>query len=93
MASGAEPAVAYERPMQGTVLIVDDDGATRDLCRDVVTESGLRTRTASTTEEALEILDQYPIDIVLTDLRIPHWAASSCSSESATCIRRRRSWS
>lgn len=71
MASGAEPAVAYERPMQGTVLIVDDDGATRDLCRDVVTESGLRTRTASTTEEALEILDQYPIDIVLTDLRIP----------------------
>ena len=71
MASGAEPAVAYERHMSGTVLIVDDEGATRDLCRDVVTESGLRTRTASTTEEALEILDQYPIDIVLTDLRIP----------------------
>src|SRR5580658_6398421 len=57
--------------MSGTVLIVDDEGTTRDLCRDVVTESGLRTRTASTTEEALEILDQYPIDIVLTDLRIP----------------------
>jgi DNA-binding NtrC family response regulator len=71
LASGAESAVAYERPMSGTVLIVDDEGATRDLCRDVVTESGLRTRTASTTEEALEILDQYPIDIVLTDLRIP----------------------
>jgi DNA-binding NtrC family response regulator len=71
LASGAEPAVAYERSMPGTVLIVDDEGTTRDLCRDVVTESGLLTRTASTTEEALEILDQYPIDIVLTDLRVP----------------------
>jgi DNA-binding NtrC family response regulator len=71
LASGTDSAVAYERNMSGMVLIVDDDGATRDLCRDVVTESGLRTRTASTTEEALEILDQYPVDIVLTDLRIP----------------------
>ncbi|HUJ33062.1 MAG TPA: sigma-54 dependent transcriptional regulator [Candidatus Acidoferrum sp.] len=71
MASGAEAAVAMERPMAATVLIVDDEGATRDLCRDIVADSGLRTRTASTTEEALEILEQYPIDIVITDLRIP----------------------
>ena len=71
MASGAEVAVAMERPMTPTVLIVDDEGSTRDLCRDVVADLGLRTRTASTTEEALEILEQYPIDIVLTDLRIP----------------------
>ena len=62
---------AFERPMTPTVLIVDDEGATRDLCRDVVSESGLRMRTASTTEEALEILDQFPIDIVLTDLKVP----------------------
>jgi len=71
LASGAEAAVAMERPMAATVLIVDDEGATRDLCRDIVADSGLRTRTASTTEEALEILEQYPIDIVITDLRIP----------------------
>src|SRR5580698_8178046 len=60
-----------ERPISATVLIVDDEDATRSLCHDVVTDSGLRTRTASTTEQALEILEQYPVDIVITDLRVP----------------------
>ncbi len=71
MASSAEAVVAAERPMAAMVLIVDDENATRDLCRDVVAESGLRTRTASTTEQALEILEQYPVDIVITDLKVP----------------------
>jgi len=60
-----------ERPISATVLIVDDEDATRSLCHDVVTDSGLRTRTASTTEQALEILDQMPVDILITDLRVP----------------------
>ena len=60
-----------ERPISATVLIVDDEDATRSLCHDVVTDSGLRTRTASTTEQALEILDQIPVDILITDLRVP----------------------
>ena len=71
MASGAEAAVAIERPMTATVLIVDDENTTRDLCRDIVAESGLRTRVAATCEQALEILEQYPIDIVITDLKVP----------------------
>ena len=50
---------------------MDDEDATRHLCRDVVMESGLRPRMASTTEQALEILEQYPVDIVLTDIRVP----------------------
>jgi DNA-binding NtrC family response regulator len=62
---------ASERPISATVLIVDDEDATRSLCHDVVTDSGLRTRTASTTEQALEILDQMPVDILITDLRVP----------------------
>ena len=68
--SGTEAALAVERPLV-TVLIVDDEDATRNLCRDVVADSGLRTRTASTTEQALEILEESPIDIVITDLRVP----------------------
>lgn len=62
--------MAVERPLV-TVLIVDDEDTTRNLCRDVVADSGLRTRTASTTEQALEILEECPIDIVITDLRVP----------------------
>jgi DNA-binding NtrC family response regulator len=49
--------------MTATVLIVDDENTTRDLCRDIVVESALRTRTAATTEQALEVLEQYPVDI------------------------------
>ncbi|HVB87851.1 MAG TPA: sigma-54 dependent transcriptional regulator [Candidatus Dormibacteraeota bacterium] len=70
-ASRTEPALALQRPIAATVLIVDDEDTTRNLCRDVVADSGLRTRTASTTEQALDILDQYPVDLVITDLRVP----------------------
>ena len=71
MASGAEAVLTAERPLAATVLIVDDEASTCTLCRDVVAESGLRTRVASTTEHALEILDQFPVDIVITDLKVP----------------------
>jgi DNA-binding NtrC family response regulator len=71
MSSGAEAVLAAERPMPVTVLIVDDENTTRTLCRDVAAESGLRTRLASTTEQALEIMDQFPVDIVITDLQVP----------------------
>ena len=71
MSSATEAVLAAEHPAPVTVLIVDDENSTRTLCRDVVAESGLCTRLASTTEQALEILDQFPVDIVITDLRVP----------------------
>jgi DNA-binding NtrC family response regulator len=71
MATGVAGASALERTIPVTVLIVDDEGTTRDLCRDVVAETGLRTRTASNTEQAIDILEQFPVDIVITDLRVP----------------------
>jgi DNA-binding NtrC family response regulator len=71
LASVPRAAVAIDRPTPITVLIVDDEDDVRNLCRDVVADSGLRTRTASTTEQALEILDQFAVDIVITDLRVP----------------------
>jgi len=68
---GTGAALAEERPAAVAVLIVDDEDATRNLCRDVVAEAGLRPRLASTTEQALDILEQFPVDIVITDLRVP----------------------
>jgi DNA-binding NtrC family response regulator len=64
-------AFSPERGATPTILIVDDEDSTRNLCRDVVSESGLRTRLAATTEQALEILDQSPVEILITDLRVP----------------------
>jgi len=69
--TGAETVAPIARPTAITVLIVDDEDSTRNLCRDVVVDTGLRARTASTTEQALDILEQFPIDIVMTDLRVP----------------------
>ena len=46
-----------------SLLVVDDEVTTRNLCRDVAADAGLQVYVASTTEEALEILEQYPIDI------------------------------
>ena len=71
MSTATSPAHLIERAATASVLIVDDEDSTRSLCRDVVADAGLRTRTASTTEQALEILDQAPVDIVITDLRVP----------------------
>jgi DNA-binding NtrC family response regulator len=53
------------------LLIVDDEVTTRNLCNDVALEAGLHVHASATTEQALDILEQYPIDIVVTDLKIP----------------------
>jgi len=53
------------------VLVVDADNAARNLCSDVVLDAGLHAHTASTTEQALKILDQHSIDIVIAELRVP----------------------
>jgi DNA-binding NtrC family response regulator len=74
---GAESAVRTAdsvldvKPNPFTVLVVDDEEVARNLCGEVASAAGLRVRTASTTEQALEILEQFPVDIALTDLRVP----------------------
>jgi two-component system response regulator HydG len=54
-----------------SLLIVDDEVSTRNLCKDVASSAGLLVYASATTEQALEILDQHPIDIVVTDLQVP----------------------
>jgi DNA-binding NtrC family response regulator len=68
-----ETKVDSPAPRSATLsaLIVDDEVTTRNLCRDVAADAGLQVYVASTTEEALEILDQYPVDIVVTDMQVP----------------------
>ncbi len=66
-----ESVLAEEQPSAVSVLIVDDEDSARNLCCEVAAESGLRARTAATTEQALDILEQFPVDILITDLRVP----------------------
>lgn len=62
---------SYSRPSGLTLLVVDDEASTSSLCRDIALDAGLAVHTASTTEQALELLDQVPVDIVITDLKVP----------------------
>jgi DNA-binding NtrC family response regulator len=67
----ASPATAPAKSPALSLLIVDDESPTRELCRDVALDAGLQVQTSATTEKALEILDQFPVDIVVTDLKVP----------------------
>ena len=71
MESGTKVESVAAKSAALSLLIVDDEIITRNLCNDVALEAGLHVYASSTTEQALDILDQYPIDIVVTDLKIP----------------------
>ncbi len=53
------------------ILIVDDEEGIRESLEKVLAKAGYLTTTASTGNEAFGILSEKPIDIVLTDLKMP----------------------
>jgi two-component system response regulator HydG len=55
----------------GTILIVDDEPSALSLCSELAQEVNLLVQTADTTEQALEVLEQQAVDMVLTDVRVP----------------------
>lgn len=61
-------------PLQndGTILVVDDEEIMRDLMVEILSEHhNYELLTASRGEEALEICTRRPVDLVITDLRMP----------------------
>ncbi len=52
------------------ILVVDDDGATRDLLREVLTEEGYRAVASGSGEEALEIGKQELFDVIISDMKL-----------------------
>src|SRR5271168_1316322 len=53
------------------LLIVDDEQFIREMCSDVGQGLGMKTTAVATAEEASELLEYSPIDILLTDLQLP----------------------
>ncbi|MBI4461925.1 MAG: sigma-54-dependent Fis family transcriptional regulator [Acidobacteria bacterium] len=66
-----EAASRVEGGTPFVLLVADDEPATCDVCQTVAESLALRVLTAQTTEQALEILDNQQVDIVLADLRMP----------------------
>jgi DNA-binding NtrC family response regulator len=54
-----------------TLLVVDDERPVRDACEAIAKTLGMATISAASANEGLAALNRTPIDIVLTDLRMP----------------------
>ncbi len=57
--------------MPSSILVVDDEAHMRRVLEIMVGQLGHRVCTAANGRQALEVLDSTPIDLVLTDLRMP----------------------
>ena len=54
-----------------SLLIIDDDGAFRETLRAVFAPRGFQTLTAADGDEALEIVENQPVHVLLTDMHMP----------------------
>lgn len=60
-----------KNPMDAHILIVDDDAAIRDSMNEFVQMAGFDSITASSAEEAIEMLATNSVDVVITDIMLP----------------------
>jgi len=58
--------------MNDHILIVDDEDSIRNSMQEFVKKSGYPTLTASSAEEALEIIKSNPVDVIITDIILPN---------------------
>lgn len=57
--------------MNGKILIVDDEAIQRDIVRDILEDQGYDVAAVSNGVEALTYIRTSPVDVVLSDLRMP----------------------
>src|SRR6187549_3052050 len=69
--SSPDPAAALIAPDAPTVLVVDDEESNLTTIEKIFQKDGLRVLTAHSAREALDVLRQHRVDVVLTDLMMP----------------------
>jgi DNA-binding NtrC family response regulator len=67
----SEESAVRRSAVATTVLVVEDEEATRKLCSEVAESCGMKAVSAATVDEALATLESQAVDIVLTDLKLP----------------------
>jgi len=56
---------------KGRVLIIDDEDIVRVSCQRILVPEGYEVRSTNSAAEGLGLLAQEPVDVVLTDLKMP----------------------
>ena len=70
---GADAGVATEtKPSQAHILIVEDDEDTLELLQSTFKTKGFRVTTCQSAQEALQIAPANSIDLILSDIGMPH---------------------
>ncbi len=69
MSQLAEPAA--DHPEHAKVLVVEDDPDIRKILEMFLTQKGFRVKVAEGAPRALEMLAEEPIDLILSDVRMP----------------------
>ncbi len=54
-----------------TILVVDDEDAVRELIAEELTDEGYRVLTVNNARDALKIVEEEPLDLVILDIRMP----------------------
>ncbi len=57
--------------MKGKILVVDDEAIQRDIVRDILEDQGYEVVASGNGVEGLEYIKTSPVDVILTDLRMP----------------------
>ncbi len=57
--------------MAHTILVVDDQEVLRDILKDALQREGYQVFCAASAEEALSILSRQPIDVIISDDKMP----------------------
>jgi CheY-like chemotaxis protein len=74
------------------LLIVDDERAIREVCRDVAQSLGFNAMVADSAEHAYRTLETQNIDVVLLDLKLPGAGGWRLCTRLANANRMRSSW-
>ncbi|MFK4657084.1 PAS domain S-box-containing protein [Bradyrhizobium japonicum] len=68
VAQGSQHSANEKSFKDATVLLVEDDDLIRLTTTEMLSDLGCNVKEASTAQEALKILDEHPVDILLTDV-------------------------
>jgi response regulator RpfG family c-di-GMP phosphodiesterase len=71
------------RPDAPCLLIVDDEARILSALRRALRREGYEIVTAETVEDALRILDEHPVDAILTDQKMPGMNGAQFLAEAA----------
>jgi len=71
VAQGSQHLANEKTLKNATVLLVEDDDLIRITTTEMLSDIGCKVKEARTAQEALNILDEQPVDILLTDVGLP----------------------